>query len=122
VFGAVAGGVMVFGTPNSGSGAIDSNIAGMIVTPLVPAKGSGALVVTWTLTLPHIFLVPCRGITTISIVRFAGLGRGCEPVSPNGLGSRIAVAFVCCAIAAAPSPRMNEGCSAIAAMVTNCRG
>jgi hypothetical protein len=27
-FGAVAGGVMVFGTPNSGSGAIDSNIAG----------------------------------------------------------------------------------------------
>ena len=34
VFGAVAGGVMVFGTPNSGSGAINSNIAGMVVTPL----------------------------------------------------------------------------------------
>ena len=72
--------------------------------------------------MPHNFLVPCRGITTMSIVRFAGLGRGCEPVSPNGLRSRIAVGWSVCAIAAAPSPRMNEGCSAMAAMVTNCRG
>ena len=33
-FGAVPGGVTVFGTPNSGSGAMSSNIAGMVVMPL----------------------------------------------------------------------------------------
>ena len=83
--GAELGGVSVFGMPNNGDGATDSNIGTIAVMAFVPAKGSlGAVTgpaATATLTAPHIFRFPFRGAATISIVRFAGLGFGCPVAS-----------------------------------------